>query len=91
MRIIWLNSARVIFVSGPAAAERAMSLFGSLKFMGFIGTGLKKDEFVCECSDIDDIIVIRKDGGYLITKVAEKVFVGNDILYAQVFLKSDER
>ncbi len=58
---------------------------------GFIGTGLKKDEFVCDCSDIDDIIVIRKDGGYLITKVAEKVFVGNDIIYAQVFLKNDER
>ena len=58
---------------------------------GFLGTGLKKDEFVCDCSDIDDIIVIRKDGGYLITKVADKVFVGNDILYAQVFLKNDER
>jgi topoisomerase IV subunit A len=58
---------------------------------GFIGTGLKKDEFVCECSDIDDIIVIRKDGVYLITKVADKVFVGNDILYAQVFIKNDER
>jgi len=58
---------------------------------GFVGTGLKKDEFVCDCSDIDDIIVIRKDGGYLITKVAEKVFVGNDIIYAQVFLKNDER
>jgi topoisomerase-4 subunit A len=58
---------------------------------GFLGTGLKKDEFVCECSDIDDIIVIRKDGVYLITKVADKVFVGNDILYAQVFLKNDER
>jgi topoisomerase-4 subunit A len=58
---------------------------------GFIGTGLKKDEFVCDCSDIDDIIVIRKDGGYLITKVDEKVFVGNDIIYAQVFLKNDER
>ncbi len=58
---------------------------------GFIGTGLKKDEFVCECSDIDDILVIRKDGVYLITKVAEKVFVGNDIIYASVFLKNDER
>jgi topoisomerase-4 subunit A len=58
---------------------------------GFIGTGLKKDEFVCECSDIDDIIVIRKDGTYLITKVADKIFVGNDILYAHVFLKNDER
>ena len=58
---------------------------------GFIGTSLKKDEFVCDCSDIDDIIVIRKDGVFLITKVAEKVFVGNDIIYAQVFLKNDER
>ncbi len=58
---------------------------------GFIGTGLRKDEFICECSDIDDVIAIRKDGVYLITKVADKVFVGNDILYAQVFLKNDER
>jgi topoisomerase IV subunit A len=58
---------------------------------GFIGTGLKKDEFVCDCSDIDDIIVVRKDGVFLITKVSDKVFVGNDILYAQVFLKNDER
>ncbi len=58
---------------------------------GFLGTALRKDEFVCDCSDIDDIIVIRKDGGYLITKVSEKVFVGTDILYAQVFLKNDER
>lgn len=58
---------------------------------GFIGTGLKKDEFVCDCSDIDDIIVIRKDGTYLITKVSDKVFVGNDIIYVSVFLKNDER
>jgi topoisomerase-4 subunit A len=58
---------------------------------GFIGTGLKKDEFVCDCSDIDDILVIRKDGVYLITRVAEKVFVGTDIIHARVFLKNDER
>jgi topoisomerase-4 subunit A len=58
---------------------------------GFIGTGLKKDEFISDCSDIDDVIVIRKDGVYLITKVADKVFVGNDILYAHIFLKNDER
>lgn len=58
---------------------------------GFIGTGLKKDEFLCECSDIDDIIVIRKDGSYLITKVADKIFVGNDPIYATVFRKNDER
>jgi topoisomerase IV subunit A len=58
---------------------------------GFVGTGLKKDEFISDCSDIDDVIVIRKDGVYLITKVADKVFVGNDILHAQIFLKNDER
>lgn len=58
---------------------------------GFLGTGLKKDEFVCDCSDIDDILVIRRDGVYLITKVADKVFVGSDILWASVFLKNDER
>ena len=58
---------------------------------GFIGTGLKKDEFVCECSDIDDVIVFRRDGTYLLTRVAEKIFVGKDIEYLQVFLKNDER
>jgi topoisomerase-4 subunit A len=58
---------------------------------GFIGTGLRKDEFVCDCSDIDDIIVFRRDGTYLITKVTDKVFVGKDIEYLQVFLKNDER
>jgi len=65
-------------------------LFANYK-EGFIGTGLKKDDFVCDCSDMDDIIVIRKDGVFLITKVSDKIFVGNDILYAQVFLKNDER
>jgi topoisomerase-4 subunit A len=58
---------------------------------GFIGTGLKKDEFICECSDLDDIIVIRRDGKYLITKVSDKQFVGKDIEYAGVFKKNDER
>jgi len=58
---------------------------------GFIGTGLRKDEYVCDCSDLDDIIVIRKDGTYLITKVTEKQFVGKDIEYAGVFRKNDER
>jgi topoisomerase-4 subunit A len=58
---------------------------------GFIGTGLKKDEFVSDCSDIDDVLVIRRDGVYLITKVSDKVFVGNDIMHVSVFLKNDER
>jgi topoisomerase-4 subunit A len=58
---------------------------------GFIGTGLKKDEFVTECSDIDDIIVFRKDGVCQVTRIQDKVFVGKDILYAGVFKKGDER
>jgi len=58
---------------------------------GFIGTGLKKDEYICECSDIDDIIIIKKDGRYLITRVSEKQFVGKDIEYARVFKKNDDR
>ncbi|MDL2331354.1 DNA gyrase/topoisomerase IV subunit A, partial [Odoribacter sp. OttesenSCG-928-A06] len=58
---------------------------------GFIGTGLKKDEFICECSDIDDIIVFLKDGTYYITKVAEKIFIGKNVLYVDVFKKNDKR
>ena len=58
---------------------------------GFIGTGLKKDDYVCDCSDIDDIIVFLKDGTYTISKVAEKQFVGKDIIHAAVFKKNDQR
>jgi topoisomerase-4 subunit A len=58
---------------------------------GFIGTGLKKDEFVCDCSDIDEIIVFREDGRCIITKVQDKVFVGKEILHVAVFKKNDER
>jgi len=58
---------------------------------GFIGTGLKKDEFVCNCSDIDDIIIFYKDGKYKVIRVAEKIFVGKNVLYVQVFKKNDKR
>ena len=58
---------------------------------GFIGTGLKKDEYVCDCSDIDDVIVIKKDGKYVITKVSEKQFFGHNILHVAVFKKNDTR
>ncbi|MBP5258596.1 MAG: DNA gyrase/topoisomerase IV subunit A [Prevotella sp.] len=58
---------------------------------GFIGTGLKKDELVCQCSDIDDIIVFYKDGKYKVVRVAEKIFVGKNILHVQVFKKNDKR
>lgn len=58
---------------------------------GFIGTGLKKDEFVCNCSDLDDVIIFYKDGKYKIVRVAEKLFVGKNILYVNVFKKNDQR
>ena len=58
---------------------------------GFIGTGLKKDEFVCNCSDIDDIIVFFKDGKYKMVRAADKIFVGKNILPVQVFKKNDKR
>ena len=58
---------------------------------GFIGTGLKKDEFVCNCSDLDDVIIFYKDGKYKVVRVAEKLFVGKNILYVNVFKKNDSR
>lgn len=58
---------------------------------GFIGYGMKKDEFVTECSDLDDIIIFRRDGVYKVVKVDEKVFVGKDIIHVDVFRKNDER
>ncbi|MFC2151118.1 DNA gyrase/topoisomerase IV subunit A [Bacteroidota bacterium] len=58
---------------------------------GFIGTGLKKDEYVSECSDIDEVIVFLQDGKYIITKVDDKVFVGKDILHVAVFKRNDDR
>lgn len=58
---------------------------------GFIGTGLKKDELVCSCSDLDDIIIFYRDGKYKIIKVADKIFVGKNIIWLQVFKKNDSR
>jgi topoisomerase-4 subunit A len=58
---------------------------------GFIGTSLKKDEFINECSDIDDVIVFLKNGKYVVAKVSEKSFVGKDIIYAAIFKKNDDR
>jgi topoisomerase-4 subunit A len=58
---------------------------------GFIGIGLKKDEFVCDCSDIDDIIVFRRDGIMLVTKIDQKIYVGKDIIHVDVFKKGDKR
>ena len=58
---------------------------------GFIGTGLKKDEFVCNCSDIDDVIIFYKDGKYKVVKVQDKLYVGKNIQYLALFKKNDKR
>ena len=58
---------------------------------GFIGTGLKKDEFLFNCSDIDEVIIFQKDGKYKIVRVAEKVFVGTDIIHIDIYRKNDHR
>ena len=58
---------------------------------GFIGTNLKKDEYVCNCSDIDDIIIFYKDGRFKVVKVAEKLYVGKNVPYLNVFKRNDER
>lgn len=58
---------------------------------GFIGTGLKKDEFVCECSDLDDIIAFTRHGKMMVVRLGDKKFVGKDIIYVSVWKKNDER
>ena len=58
---------------------------------GFVGYGLKKDEYICECSDLDDIIAIRRDGKLIVSKIQEKLFMGKDLVYVGVFRKNDER
>ncbi len=58
---------------------------------GFIGTGLKKDEFVCNCSDIDDVIIFYRDGKFKVVRVADKLFVGKNVLWLGVFKKNDQR
>ncbi len=58
---------------------------------GFVGFGLKKDEFVCDCSDLDDVIAIKRDGTFVVTRIAEKTFVGKDILHVGVYNKNDDR
>ena len=58
---------------------------------GFIGTSLKRDEYICNCSDIDDVIIFYKNGTYKIIKVSEKVFIGKDTLYVNVFKRNDKR
>lgn len=58
---------------------------------GFAGTGLKKNEYVCDCSDMDDIIVFRREGTYFVTKVSDKAFIGKNVIHIDVFRKEDSR
>ncbi len=58
---------------------------------GFIGTGLKKDEFVTNCSDIDDVIIFYRDGKYKVVRISEKMFVGKNVLYVNIFKRNDKR
>jgi topoisomerase-4 subunit A len=58
---------------------------------GFIGMSLKKDEFICNCSDMDDVVIFYRNGAYKVVKVADKLFVGKDILYLNVFKRNDSR
>ena len=61
------------------------------KVEGFAGFSLKKDEFICECSDIDDIIVFRENGTFVVTKVTEKVYIGENVVHIDLFRKNDDR
>ncbi len=77
-------------ISAQVVAANNVRLYVNRK-EGFIGFGLRKDEFVTECSDLDDILVLRKDGICKVSRILDKVFMGKDILYAGVFKKNDER
>ncbi|MDP4291705.1 MAG: DNA gyrase/topoisomerase IV subunit A [Bacteroidota bacterium] len=77
-------------IEAVMVAAANMKLYAN-KIEGFAGFSLKKDEFVCECSDIDDIIVFRENGTFIVTKVAEKVYVGENVVHIDIFRKNDDR
>ncbi len=77
-------------IQAAKVAANNVKLYANFKD-GFIGYGLRKDEFICDCSDIDDIIVFFADGKFSIVKIQEKVFVGKNIIRAEVFDKNDDR
>ncbi len=79
-----IEAAKVVTTNAKLYVDRAEGFFG-------IGAGMKKDEFVCDCSDIDDVIVICKDGRYVIRKISDKDFFHKNILYIGVFKRGDER
>ncbi|MEI6884430.1 MAG: DNA gyrase/topoisomerase IV subunit A [Bacteroidota bacterium] len=83
-----IRNFEVIEASKVAAANQKLYVN---REEGFAGTGLRKDEYICDCSDIDDMIIFRDDGTFIVTKVAEKVFVGPNVVFINVFQKNDNR
>lgn len=79
-----IEAAKVVVANAKLYVDREEGFFG-------IGNAMKKDEYVCDCSDIDDVIVITKEGRYIITKVSEKAFFAKNIYYIGVFKRNDER
>ena len=79
-----IEAAKVVVANAKLYVNRAEGFYG-------IGAGMKKEEFVCDCSDIDDVIVFTKDGRYIITKVSDKAFFDKNIYYIGVFKRNDER
>lgn len=77
-------------VQASVVAVRNQKLYANFK-EGFVGTSLKKDEYICDCSDIDNIVIFRKDGSYLVTRVSSKAFLGKDIIHIDIWRKGDER
>lgn len=76
-------------IEATAVAASNVKLYVNRK-EGFAGFGLKRDEFVTDCSDIDEIIAFKEDGSYLVTKISEKVFIGKNVLHIDVFKRNDE-
>lgn len=77
-------------IEANVVAAANVKLYANFK-EGFVGTSLKKDQFITDCSDIDDIIAFRKDGKYMISKVNDKTFYGKDLIHVDVWRKNDER
>src|SRR5690606_30522395 len=77
-------------VQRQAVAAVTQKLYVNRK-EGFIGTSLKKDEFVADCSELDEVIAFTQDGHFMVSKVSDKVFVGKNIIFVDIFQRADER
>ncbi len=77
-------------IEANVVAVANQKLYANLE-EGFVGYGLKKDQYICDCSDLDDVIAIRDDGKYIISKVADKAFLGKNLIHVDIFRKNDDR